>query len=109
MLGRMLPHVWCKILPDSPSDIVTIAFAMVHTWDIINMILIHLQYLKSYKNDYIINLNKFEKIIALCHIDQKISMGYSIRKGEKQTYYICIGVLLSVNPLERVSSQYMHV
>ena len=27
-LDRMLPHVWYKILPESPSDVANIAFAM---------------------------------------------------------------------------------
>ena len=101
--NRMLLHVWYKILPDNPSDVANIAFSMGQSLDIVNKILIHLKYLKSYKNDYRINISKFGQLFQLRHGNKKVSIGYSRRKGEKQTYYLCMGVPLFKNHTEQVS------
>ena len=58
-LDRMLPHIWYKILPESLSDVANIAFAMGQSIDLVNKTLIHLQYLKRYKDDYRFNISKF--------------------------------------------------
>ena len=82
-LDRMLPHVWYKILPDSPSDVANMDFSVGQSWDIVSRALIHLKYLKPYKDGYRINISKFEQSIQLCHGNQQISIGYSRRKREK--------------------------
>ena len=79
----MLPYVWYEILPESTSDVANIAFAMGQLSDIVNTILIHLKYLKSYKNDYGINISKFGQLFQLRHGNKNVSIGYSRRKGEE--------------------------
>ena len=81
----MLLHIWYKILPESPSDVANIAFSMGQSSDIVNKILIHLKYLKSYKNDYRINISKSGQLFQLRHGNENVSIGYSRRKGEKDT------------------------
>ena len=45
----MLPNIWYKILPNTTSDVNTIAFAMGQTWLLLVHLLMSLGYLKSYK------------------------------------------------------------
>ena len=57
----MVPHVWYKILPSTNDDVCNIAFAMGQPWDLVSAVLLRLNFLVKYKDDYRISHDKFQE------------------------------------------------
>ena len=86
---RMLPHIWYKVLPSSSCDVDNIAFLMGQNWELILKLLIQLKYIKPYKTDYRINLDKFREVGSRNINDVKLHFGSAHKIGHKLVYYIC--------------------
>ena len=102
---RMIPHVWVKILPSSPEDVNNLAFVIGQKWEILQLLLLRLKYLKKYKNEVRMNILKFEE---LEHVDingAHVRIGSSQLgvKNKKKIYYLCYDKPAFLYPCQQIS------
>ena len=105
-LLRMLPHVWVKITPSSLSDVENFAFSIGQRWDLIQHLMIELNYLYKYKDTVRIRLDKLKDLEQQCVEGIDLHIGSSHPKGEKLTYYICRDTPIFKHPLLQVKKNF---
>ena len=97
-INQMIPHVWYKIVPSSPTDVDNFAHSIGLSWSLVQRLLLHLKYLYKYKDSYRINVTKFKEL------EQDISMRGEVHIGsvhpykQKKVYYICYKSPIFTNP-----------
>lgn len=102
----MLPHVWVKIIPSSLSDVENFAFSIGQRWDLIQHLMIELNYLYKYKDTVRIRLDKLKDLEQQCVEGIDLHIGSSHPKGEKLTYYICRDTPIFKHPLLQVKKNF---
>ena len=83
----MLPNLWYKLIPNSPSDTNTITFAMVQIWSFLVHLLLALGYLKSYTNSFKLSLDKFRDLESNRLNHHHIHFGSAHPYNQKLVYY----------------------
>ena len=108
---RMLPHVWYKIIPSSPYDVETVAFAMGQSWLIVLGLLLKLKYLAKYGKLITIKHEKWRNLEHVsCDQLRTYKLHYSSRHplNGKLVYYLCKHKPLYDNPTIQHGSNYSH-
>ena len=86
---RMFPHVWLKVVPKDNTDVENIAFAMGQSWQLIQALLVRLQYIKPYGDTFRINRDKFFDLNKIRHGSKKLNITNFRNKGQKTILYVC--------------------
>lgn len=105
-LLRMLPHVWVKIIPSSLSDDENFAFSIGQKWDVLQPLMLELNFLYKYKDTVRLRLDKIKDLEKQCVDGLDIHIGSSHPKGEKLTYYICRDTPIFKCPLLQIKNKF---
>ena len=105
---RMLPHLWYKIVPSSPTNTDNMAFAMGQRWDILLPVLLQQNYMKSYKDSVRISRIRFEQLEQLNDDTLDIHISHFQPKKGSKTYFICLNKPLFKNAELQIRKGYSH-
>ena len=105
-LRQMMPHIWYKIIPSSPSDTEDMSFACGQNWNLLLLLLLRIKYLFKYKNSIRIRLFKFEALEQIDSTFLDVHIGSAEPHNSVKTYYICSKQPYYTNPTLQNRNKY---
>ena len=103
---RMHPHVWYKIIPSSSSDVENLAYATGQSWELIQNLRIHLNFINKYGKDFRLNHLKFESLKHIDYDNINVHIASARPDEGKKMSYICRESPIYDKPLSQNKTRY---
>ena len=84
----MIPHTWYKIVSSSSEDVENMAHATGQSWSLFQKLLLHLNYLTTYKDSFRINIENFDNLKDHENINGNMHIDSAQPHKNKKVYYI---------------------